>query len=41
MNQFVNLLAAYLAAGLFGVVFLNQATYHSHSNSQPYIRMIK
>lgn len=41
MSQLANLLAAYLAAGLFGVVFLNQATYHGSSNTQPYVRVIK
>ena len=41
MNQLANLLAAYLAAGLFGVAFLNQATYQSHSGSQPYVRVIQ
>ena len=41
MSQLRSLLAAYLAAGLFGVVFLNQATYQSHSGSQPYFRVIE
>lgn len=41
MNQLRNLLAAYLAAGLFGVVFLQQATYQSHSGSQSYVRAIR
>nr|BAR23157.1 hypothetical protein [uncultured Mediterranean phage uvMED] len=41
MNQLRNLLAAYLAAGLFGVVFLQEATPQSHSGSQPYVRVIR
>lgn len=40
MKQLRNLLAAYLAAGLFGVVFLNQATYQSSSGAQPYVKVI-
>jgi hypothetical protein len=41
MSQLRNLLAAYLAAGLFGVVFLREATFQSHSGSQPYVRMTR
>lgn len=41
MSQLRSLLAAYLAAGLFGVVFLQEATYQSHSGSQPYVQAIR
>lgn len=41
MNQLRNLLAAYLAAGLFSVVLVQQATFQSHSGSQPYVRVVR
>jgi len=41
MRTFLSLSAAYVAAGIFAVVFINEATFNSHSNTQPYVRVVR
>ena len=44
MNTLLNLLAAYVAAGSFGVAFVMTALeqpLQQHSGTQPYVRVIR
>ena len=41
MKSFLSVLAAYAAAGAFGVAFVSNITAPSHSGTQPYVRVIR
>ena len=44
MKTFLSLSAAYVAAGVFGVCFVQtalQSPLQSHSNTQPYVRVVR
>ena len=41
MKSFLSVLAAYVAAGAFGVAAVNSMTLQSHSGTQTYVRVIR
>jgi len=41
MKSLLSLMFAYLAAGGFAVAAVNSMTLQSHSNTQPYVRVIR
>lgn len=41
MRTFVSVLAAYVAAGAFGIAFVNSMTVPSHSGTQTFVRVIR
>lgn len=41
MKSLLSLLAAYVAAGGFAVAAVNSMTFQSHSNTQPYVRVVR